>query len=116
MRQRIVYKNLDGSISVLIPAPESGLTVAQIAAKDVPSGRPYKVVDVAELPQDRTARNAWTVDDAILTDGVGADYGAGSENDVVGWADGKPVTRKRQQPAPPEPPRPAMPSVIKVRP
>lgn len=73
-----------------------------IAAKDVPFGRPYKVVDMAELPQDRSNRNVWTVDDAILTDGVGAAYGAGLENDVIDWAEnGQPITRRRQPPAPP---------------
>lgn len=115
MRQRIIYKNPDGSISILIPAPDSGLTVAQIAAKDVPFGRPYKIVDMAELPQDRATRNEWTVDDTILTDGIGADYGAGSENDVIEWAaNGQPLTRRRQPLTPPaaEQPRP---SPIKLR-
>lgn len=30
-----------------------------IAAKDVPTGKPYKIVDVADIPEDRTFRNAW---------------------------------------------------------
>lgn len=83
MRDRIIYKNTDGSISVIIPAPDCGLTLEQIAAKDVPAGRPYKIVDVSELPQERSERATWTVDDDVLTDGVGADYGAGFENEVV---------------------------------
>lgn len=100
MEKRIIYKNDQGGVSVIVPWLGSGLTIEQIAAKDVPFGRPYKVVDMAELPQDRAARNLWTVDDAILTDGVGADYGAGSENDVVRWAEnGRPITRRRQPPA-----------------
>ena len=92
MRERIIYKNTDGSISIIIPAPDCGLTLEQIAAKDVPAGRPYKIVDVSELPQDRSERTAWTVDDDVLTDGVGADYGAGSDLPVVAWQeDGQPV-------------------------
>jgi len=30
-----------------------------IAAKDVPEGKPYKIVDVSDIPSDRTFRNAW---------------------------------------------------------
>lgn len=83
MTQRIIYSNNDGSVSVIIPAPDCGLTIEQIALKDVPFGKPFKIIDVADLPTDRTQRNAWTVDEADLTDGVGADYGAGSENPFV---------------------------------
>lgn len=83
MNQRIIYTNDDGSVSVIIPAPDCGLTVEQIALKDVPFGKPFKIIDVSDLPADRTQRNAWTVDEADLTDGVGADYGVGSENPFV---------------------------------
>ena len=83
MNQRIIYTNDDGSVSVIVPAPECGLTVEQIALKDVPFGKLFKIIDVSDLPTDRTQRNAWTVDEADLTDGVGADYGIGSENVFV---------------------------------
>lgn len=81
MEKRIIYTNENGSVVVLIPIEKSkcGYTVEQIAAKDVPAGRPYKIVDVADIPSDRSARNAWFVDDADLIDGTGADYGAGSD-------------------------------------
>jgi hypothetical protein len=59
MNQRIIYPNNDGGVVVLIPAPECGLTIEEIAAKDVPAGKPYKIVDVADIPTDRTFRNAW---------------------------------------------------------
>lgn len=32
---------------------------AWVAAKDVPEGKPFKIVDVADIPSDRTFRNAW---------------------------------------------------------
>lgn len=32
---------------------------------------PYKIIDVSELPADRSQRDLWTVDEADLTDGVG---------------------------------------------
>lgn len=83
MTQRIIYTNDDGSVSVIVPAPECGLTVEQIALKDVPFGKPFKIIDIADLPADRTQRNAWIVDEADLTDGVGADYGIGSNNPFV---------------------------------
>lgn len=59
MNERIIYPTEDGGVAVIIPAPECGLTIEEIAAKDVPAGRPYKIVDVSEIPSDRTFRNAW---------------------------------------------------------
>jgi len=70
MDKRIIYKNTDGSIAIIVPA-DCGLTVDQIAKKDVPTGKSYKIVDISEVPSDREFRNAWTIDDAELTDGVG---------------------------------------------
>jgi hypothetical protein len=59
MNQRIIYPTDDGGVAVIIPASECGLTIEQIAAKDVPAGKPYKIVDVADIPSDRLFRNAW---------------------------------------------------------
>jgi len=71
MDQRIIYQNDEGGVAIIIPC-DCGLTIEQIAAKDVPTGRPYKIVDVADIPTDREWRNEWAVDEADLTDGVGA--------------------------------------------
>ena len=71
MEKRIIYQNDTGGVAVLIPA-DCGLTIEQIAAKDVPTGKPYKIVDVSDVPTDRQWRDEWTVDEADLTDGVGA--------------------------------------------
>jgi len=73
MNKRIIYKNDTGGVAVVVPSPNANLTVEQIAAKDVPTGRPYKIVDVSEIPTDRSVRDAWTVDEADLTDGFGSD-------------------------------------------
>ena len=75
MTQRIIYQNDEGGVSILIPSSEclQERTIEEIAAKDVPAGKPYKIVSVADIPSDRTFRNAWEVDPAILTDGVGAE-------------------------------------------
>lgn len=59
MNQRIIYPNDDGGVSVIIPTLECGLSIEEIAAKDVPAGKPFKIVDVADIPADRTFRNAW---------------------------------------------------------
>jgi hypothetical protein len=60
MNKRIVYQNDEGGISIIVPAAECGLTIEEIAAKDVPQGKAYNIVDVSEIPIDRTFRNAWT--------------------------------------------------------
>ena len=62
MTNRIIYKTPDGGVAVIIPAPDSGLTIQQIAAKDVPDDTPYEIVDVADIPEDRTFRNAWIME------------------------------------------------------
>jgi hypothetical protein len=57
--QRVIYKMEDGGVCVLIPAANCGLTLEQIIQKDVPAGAPYRIIDVSELPEDRTFRDAW---------------------------------------------------------
>ena len=61
MEKRIIYPNPEGGLYVVVPTPEAlkSMTIEEIAAKDVPQGVPYKIIDVSELPQDRTFRNAW---------------------------------------------------------
>ena len=63
MNQRIIYPNDEGGVSIIVPSPNCGLTIEQIAAKDVPAGKPYQIVDVSEVPSDRTFRNAWEYSD-----------------------------------------------------
>ena len=59
---RILYPTADGGVAVIVPTEECGLTIEAIAAKDVPQGVPFKIVDVADIPLDRTFRNAWNAD------------------------------------------------------
>ena len=59
MNQRIIYPTDDGGVAIIVPAPDCGLSIDEIAAKDVPAGKPFKIVDVADIPTDRTFRNAW---------------------------------------------------------
>jgi len=58
MNQRIIYPTDEGGVAVIIPA-DCGLSIEEIAAKDVPAGKHYKIVDVADIPSDRTFRGAW---------------------------------------------------------
>lgn len=58
--KRIIYTKDDGSIAIITPADNCDLTVEQIQAKDVPSGKTSYIVDKSVVPTDRTFRNAWT--------------------------------------------------------
>jgi len=84
--QVIIYKQDNGIPAVVIPTQEAldAHGIEAIAIKDVPAGKPFKIVDASEIPADRSQRNAWTVDEADLTDGVG---GESSEFPEVSDAD-----------------------------
>ena len=73
MNQRIIYPTDDGGVAIIVPAPECGLTIKEIAAKDVPPivviqdgvvvssiPRSFKIVDVSEIPSERLFRGAWS--------------------------------------------------------
>lgn len=72
MSKVIVYK-LDGSLVIGTPTPDALKTksVLEVAKKCVPNGVPFKIMDAADLPADRTFRDAWDIDDSELTDGFG---------------------------------------------
>lgn len=97
---RIVYKNKDNTICIIIPTEEviaylNGITITItidgievidvlryqtlssedkmlaitvaipiVAEKDVPTGLPYWIRPVTDIPTDRTYREAWEVDPA----------------------------------------------------
>jgi hypothetical protein len=56
--KRIIYPTDDGGVAIIIPA-DCGLSIEEIAAKDVPAGKEFKIIDTADVPTDRTFRNAW---------------------------------------------------------
>jgi hypothetical protein len=72
---RIIYNQDNGVVAVIIPTPEAleKYGIQAIAIKDVPAGKPFKILDASEVPSDRSARDSWTVDEADLTDGVGGE-------------------------------------------
>jgi len=57
MSQVIIYPNDENGICVVCPAP--GISIDEVAKKDVPAGKPYKIINKTDIPQDRTFRNAW---------------------------------------------------------
>ena len=58
--KRIIYNNDEGGISIIAPSDNCGLTVEEIQAKDVPSGKTSWIVDTSTIPTDRSFRSAWT--------------------------------------------------------
>jgi len=62
MNSRIIYPTDDGGVAVIIPAES-----VEAAMKDIPAGKPYKIIDAADVPADREFRNAWTADFSEVT-------------------------------------------------
>ena len=56
---KIIYKTATG-IAIIHPTGE--LSIEEVAAKDVPAGVPYRIVNDDEVPSDRTFRNALKYD------------------------------------------------------
>lgn len=56
---RIIYPTPEGGVAIIVPSPDCELTIEEIAAKDVPEGVEFKIIDASEIPTDRTFRNAW---------------------------------------------------------
>tara|TARA_Y100001937_G_scaffold27180_1_gene38987 strand:+ start:112 stop:345 length:234 start_codon:yes stop_codon:yes gene_type:complete len=76
---KIIFVGEEGNVCIMHPVlkeinPETGKvwTVEEIAKKDVPTGKKYKIVEDSEILTDRSFRDAWVVDEADLTDGVGS--------------------------------------------
>lgn len=59
--QRIIYKTAEGGVAIIVPTPEylETHTMEELAEKDVPAGAEFIIVDVSEIPSDRTFRDAW---------------------------------------------------------
>lgn len=76
MESRIIYKNLDNSIGILIPTEEvlKFATLLEVAEKDVPHNLPYWIVPTSDIPESRTFRNAWEIDESFgEPDGFGGE-------------------------------------------
>lgn len=80
MAQVIIYKNDEGVLEIVRPTPQiiaAGYSVLQVAKKDVPSGKPFKIIEETVLPIDRALRAAWDWDADLTTDNDG--YGSDTQ-------------------------------------
>ena len=70
--QIIIYRADDGGIVEVHPNPEvlKKYSITDVAIKDVPHNKPFRIIDTSELP-DISTRHLWTVDIKDLTHGVG---------------------------------------------
>ena len=47
-------------LNIVVPA--SDLPIQEVGLKDVPAGVAFKIVNVSDIPTDRTYRGAWEAD------------------------------------------------------
>lgn len=74
MSQLIIFQSEAGNAILVIPALNCGISIEEIARKDVPAGLPYHIVDAAQIPTDRTFYEAWEADFTNPTGhGIGAE-------------------------------------------
>ena len=92
--KRIIYPTDNGGIAVITPVDPT-LSLAYIAAKDVPKGVPYLFINIDDMPTERSDRAAWEADFS-KPDGYGQDFGIGS-NKVVIAQNGDTITLKNEQ-------------------
>lgn len=61
MNKVIIYPTDDGGVAIVVPTLDylSDHSIEELIAKDVPTGKPFKIVDASDIPDDRTFRNAW---------------------------------------------------------
>lgn len=52
--KRIIYKTPEGGVAIIIPAD-----TIEACMKDIPKKAEYSIVDTADVPSDRTFRDAW---------------------------------------------------------
>ena len=62
---KIIYTNDNGNMVVVTPV-STELTVDEIAAKDVPAGKSYTILEDAQVPTDRSFRDAWALSDGSI--------------------------------------------------
>jgi len=70
----IIFPNDSGGVVFCYPNPNSGLTLEEIARKDVPAGKPYLLVPDELVPKDHTFFDAFEADFTTPDGfGIGAD-------------------------------------------
>ena len=76
---KILFLQDNGIVAIIHPvlteinlATGKNWTLEEIAKKDVPTGKKYKIVEDSDIPTDYSFRDAWTVSESDLTDGEGS--------------------------------------------
>jgi hypothetical protein len=62
----ILYTADNGNLVLVYPADNCGLTVKQIQAKDIPSGKTSYILNKSAVPTDRSFRWAWKFDGSAI--------------------------------------------------
>ena len=63
MNQKIIHPDENGFLTLIIPAPDCGLSIEEIARKDVPAGVPYLIINDSDIPFEYDDYfNAWQAD------------------------------------------------------
>jgi len=62
MDKIIVFPNDNGGVVFCYPAKECGMSLEEIARKDVPAGKPYLLLTDEEVPADHTFFDAFEAD------------------------------------------------------
>jgi hypothetical protein len=70
----IIYPQDNSKVSVIIPAPEFANQIEAVANKDVPSGKPWRIIDDGALPpRDSRDRWLWTESGSLLVKSIEPD-------------------------------------------
>ena len=71
MTQRIIYQTDEGGVAVVTPTydwlSQEGNTVEKLAEMRVPTGKAFAIVTTADVPSDRTFRNAWELSNGAIS-------------------------------------------------
>ena len=59
MNKRIIYTSTDNILHFIVPAPNTGLSIEEIAQTAVPAGIQYKIIDADSMPPDIIFKAAW---------------------------------------------------------
>jgi hypothetical protein len=72
--QVIIFPQDDNKVSVVVPAPEFADQIEAVAAKDVPAGKPWRIVHYSTLPsRDSRDRWLWTENGSLVVETIEPD-------------------------------------------
>lgn len=68
--QIMIFEREDKGVSIVSPSQSAmlSLSIEEIATRVVPHGLPYWIVDSADIPTDRSQRDAWEIDETVMGD------------------------------------------------